>query len=146
MDRKKLNYILFFVMSLIIIILYTSFFAPKTTKKTPEQRKAIDPSSQQQTSTTEEKQSKPSPKFELPILPEGKLITIKTALYTGIIDTAGGRIVEWRLDKFKETPDNNSPPVNLLKGSPPAFNTIPELRAIQIPDPIPFEFDGENTV
>src|SRR3989337_4128876 len=102
MDRKKLNYILFFGMSLIIIILYTSFFAPKTPKKPLEQRKAIDPSSQQQTSTIEEKQSKPSPTFELPILPEGKLITIKTPLYTGIIDTAGGRIVEWRLDKFKE--------------------------------------------
>ena len=146
MDRTKLNYILFFVMSFIIIILYTSFFAPKTPKKPPEQRKAIDPSSQQQTSTIEEKQSKPSPKFELPILPEGKLLTIKTPLYTGIIDTAGGRIVEWRLDNFKESTDNNSPPVNLLKGSPPAFNTIPELKAIQIPDPIPFEFDGENTV
>src|SRR3990170_87572 len=146
MDRTKLNYILFFVMSLIIIILYTSFFAPKTPKKPLEHRKAIDPSSQQQTSTIEEKQSKPSPKLELPILPEGKLLTIKTPLYTGIIDTAGGRIVEWRLDKFKESTDNNSPPVNLLKGSPPAFNTYSELKDFRIPNPIPFEFDGVNEV
>src|SRR4030066_39458 len=146
MDRTKLNYILFFVMSLIIIILYTSFFAPKTPKKPPEQGKAIDPSPQQQTSTIEEKQSKQSTKLELPILPEGKLITIKTPLYTGIIDTAGGRIVEWRLDKFKESTDNNSPPVNLLKGSPPAFNTYSELKDFRIPNPVPFEFDGVNEV
>ena len=146
MDRTKLNYILFFVMSLIIIILYTSFFAPKTPKKPPEQGKAIDPSPQRQTSTIEERQSKQSTKLEFPILPEGKLITIKTPLYTGIIDTAGGRIVEWRLDKFKESTDNNSPPVNLLKGSPPAFNTYSELKDFRIPNPIPFEFDGVNEV
>src|SRR5574341_2190650 len=146
MDRTKLNYILFFVMSIIIIILYTSFFAPKTPKKPPEQRKTTDLSSQQQTSTIEEKQSKPSPKFELPILPEGKLLTIKTPLYTGVIDTAGGRIVEWRLEKYKSSTENSSSPVDVLNGSPPTFNTELEIKDIQIPNPIPFEFEGGSEI
>jgi YidC/Oxa1 family membrane protein insertase len=128
-----------------VIILYTSFFAPKTPKKLPEETKPID-SGSEKASKVEEEQLKPPPKLTPSLLPEGKLLTIKTPLYTGIIDTAGGRISEWRLEKFKETTGNNSPPVNLFKGSPPAFNTIPELKGIQIPDLIPFEFDGGDVI
>ncbi len=145
MDSKKLNYVLFFLLSFAIIIIYTSFFSPKPPKKLPEETKPID-SSSQKTPETEERQLKPSPELAPSLLPEGKLLTIKTPLYEGVIDTAGGRIVEWSLEEFKETTKKNSPPVNLFKGSPPAFNTIPELKGVQIPDPIPFEFNGENVI
>ncbi|HEY7534677.1 MAG TPA: membrane protein insertase YidC, partial [Thermodesulfobacteriota bacterium] len=144
MDRGKLNYILFFLLSFGIIILYTSFFAPKTSKKPPQSAKTAD--SKSQTSNVEEEQLKPSAKLGASLLPEGKLLTIKTPLYTGIIDTAGGRIVEWRLEKFKETTKADSPNVNLFKDAPPSFNTIPELEGIQIPNPIFFQFDGGNEV
>jgi membrane protein insertase, YidC/Oxa1 family, N-terminal domain len=82
----------------------------------------------------------------LPLSPQGKLITIKTPLYTGVIDTAGGRIFEWKLEKYKKSTEKNSPPVNLLEGSSPAFNMSLQLDDPQIPNPIPFESNGKGEI
>ncbi|MER3447181.1 MAG: hypothetical protein C4291_10215 [Candidatus Dadabacteria bacterium] len=140
-DRTKLNYILFFVLSFLIIIGYTAFFAPKPPKR-PIQQKTGQIS--EQTPIPQEKETKTE--ITPPASVHGKLITIKTPLYTGVIDTAGGRIVEWRLDKYKSSTEKNSPPIDILNGSPPTFNTDLEIKGIQVPNPIPFEFDGGSEI
>lgn len=142
-DRTKLNYTLFFVLSFLIIIGYTAFFAPKPPKK-PLQQKTGQVS--ERTPAPEEKGTKVGGEIPPPAPAQGKLITIKTPLYTGVIDTAGGRIVEWRLEKYKSSTEKNSPPVDILNGSPPTFNTDLEIKGIQIPNPIPFEFKGGSEI
>jgi len=145
MDRTKLNYILFFLLSFLIIFAYTSLFAPKTPRKLPEQ-KTVQGEVSKEVQPLKEEQAKNIEETITPLQPQGRLITIKTPLYIGTIDTAGGRIVEWKLLKYKESTDSNSPPINILKDSPPDFNTNLRLKDFQIPNPIPFEFDGGNEV
>ncbi len=142
-DRTKLNYIVFFVLSFLIIIGYTYFFAPKVPKR-PLQQKTGRVS--EQTPTPEEKGAKTAGEIVPPVYSQGTLITIKTHLYTGVIDTAGGRIVEWRLENYKTSTEKNSPPVDILNGSPPIFNTDLEIKDIQIPNPIPFKFEGDSEI
>jgi YidC/Oxa1 family membrane protein insertase len=141
-DRTKLNYIIFFALSFIIIIGYTLLFAPKKAQQQKTARSQVS----EQAPLPEEKESKPAQKAELHISPQGKLITIKTPLYTGVIDTAGGGIVEWRLEKYKQSTEKDSAPINLLNGSPQVFNTDLKLKGFQIPNPIPFEFDGGSEI
>ncbi|HSE83035.1 MAG TPA: membrane protein insertase YidC, partial [Thermodesulfobacteriota bacterium] len=93
-----------------------------------------------------EEERQPVQERELVLDPQGRLITIKTPLYKGIIDTAGGRIVSWQLVKYKETTENNAPPVNILKDSPPDFNSNLRLKDFQVPNPIPFVHDGPDEV
>ncbi|HXG30660.1 MAG TPA: membrane protein insertase YidC [Thermodesulfobacteriota bacterium] len=143
MDRIKLNYILFFLLSFLIIFAYTSIFVPKTPKRMPEQKNTQGEISKE---GLREERVKNVEETISSLQPQGRLITIKTPLYVGTIDTAGGRIVEWRLLKYKESTDRDSPPVNILKDSPPVFNTNLRLKGIQIPNPIPFEFDGGSEV
>lgn len=145
MDRTRLNYILFFVLSLLIIITYTYFFAPKTTKKPPEQ-KAKETFSREVESPSKTVEEREPLSEEVSLLSKGELITIRTPLYWGTIDTLGGRIPEWKLLKYRETPDENSPPVNLIKNSPPVFNTKLKLDGIEVPNPIPFNFEGEKEI
>jgi YidC/Oxa1 family membrane protein insertase len=142
-DRTKLNYILFFVLSFLIIIGYTAFFAPKAPKKPPQQKTG---QVSERTQTPEEKGTKAVGEILPPASTQGKLITIKTPLYTGVIDTAGGRIVEWSLEKYKSGSKKNSPSVDILSGSPPIFNTELEIKDIQIPNPIPFVFEGSSEI
>jgi YidC/Oxa1 family membrane protein insertase len=142
-DRTKLNYILFFVLSFLIIIGYTAFFAPKVPKKPPQQKTGQVP---ERTQVSEEKGTKTVGGILPPASTRGKLITIKTPLYTGVIDTAGGRIVEWSLEKYKSSTKKNSPSVDILSGSPSIFNTDLEIKDIQIPNPIPFEFGGSSEI
>ncbi|HEX3036526.1 MAG TPA: membrane protein insertase YidC [Thermodesulfobacteriota bacterium] len=140
----KLNYVLFLVLSFLIIFLYTTFFTPKTPKRVPQDSAPGDKVSEQPVS--EKKQERPINKADLSLTPKGKLITVKTPLYTGLIDTTGGRIFEWRLEKYRQSTEKNSPPVNLLEGSPPAFNVNLELEGIEIPNPIPFQFNGQSEI
>jgi len=148
MDRTRLNYILFFVLSFLIIFVYTSFFAPKTPQKQTEQKtvqgertESVEPS------IIEEEIQGSGQELELQLTPpQGRLITIKTPLYTGQIDTAGGRLVEWKLEKYREGTDPSSPPINLLQDSPPDFNTNLRLDGLKIPNPIPFKFDGADEI
>jgi len=143
-DRTKINYIIFFVVSFIIIFGYSAFFAPEPTKKTTKndtlERGAVE------VQPVEEKLETPIEEFIIPDAPTGKLISIKSSLYEGTIDTAGGRIVGWKLLNYKETTAKNSPPVDLFKDSPPSYNIDLRLEGIQIPSIIPFQYDGPNEV
>ncbi|HSE83617.1 MAG TPA: membrane protein insertase YidC [Thermodesulfobacteriota bacterium] len=143
-NGMKLNYIIFLVLSFLIIFLYTTLFTPKTAKKAPQEKTSEGRVSEQ--TISKEEQERPVNRADLSLTPQGKLITVNTPLYTGLFDTTGGRIFEWRLEKYRRGTEKNSPPVNLLEGSPPAFNTNLELEGIEVPNPIPFQFNGPSEI
>ncbi len=143
-DNTKINYILFFLLSFAIIVGYSVFFAPKSAKKAPkiagEQERVVE---QQPPPVPQEL---PVEEFMIPEEPKGDLITINTPLYTGTIDTAGGRIISWNLEKYRESSSKDSPAVNLFKDSPPSYNFNLKLKGIDVPDIIPFGYDGSRVL
>jgi YidC/Oxa1 family membrane protein insertase len=143
-DKTKINYILFFVLSLAIIVGYSIFFAPKSTHKATQVVREEKTVEEQQPSPVKEKM--PAEGYVIPKEPKGELITIKTPLYTGTIDTAGGRIISWNLEKYRETTSKDSPTVNLFKDSPPSYNFNLKLKGFKIPDIIPFKYDGNKVL
>jgi len=142
-DNTKINYILFFVLSFAIIVGYSIFFAPESTKKAPQGVDIVKKEAEPEPPPV--RQEVPIEEFVIPDAPKGKLITVNTPLYTGTIDTAGGRIISWNLEKYRETTSIDSPTVNLFKDSPPSYNFNLKLKGFEIPDIIPFHYDG-NTV
>jgi len=140
LDRTKINYIIFFVVSFIIIFGYSAFFAPKPAKKATtndavEEKPAELP-------PADEKLETPLEEYVIPDAPTGELISIKSPLVQGTIDTAGGRIVEWKLLNFRETTARDSPPVDLFEHSPPSYNVDLRLEGFEIPSIIPFQYNG----
>ncbi len=147
-DKTKINYILFFVISFAIIVGYSVFFAPKSTKKATkivgEEERVVE---QQAPPTKQEiPLEEPVKEYVIPSEPKGELITINTPLYSGTIDTAGGRIISWNLEKYRETTSIDSPTVNLFKDSPPSYNFNLKLKGLDIPDIIPFKYDGNKVL
>lgn len=140
-DNTKINYILFFVLSFAIIVGYSIFFAPKSTKDTGKQVGDEERLLEQQP-PPQQKPEIPLEEYVIPDAPTGELITIKTPLYSGTIDTSGGRIISWNLEKYRETTSKDAPPVNLFKDSPPSYNFKLRLKGLEIPDIIPFKYDG----
>jgi YidC/Oxa1 family membrane protein insertase len=143
-DKTKINYILFFVLSFAIIVGYSFFFAPKSTKKntqTVREEKRVE-----QEQPTPVKQEIPAEGYAIPTEPKGELITVNTPLYSGTIDTAGGRIISWNLEKYRESTSKDSPPVNLFKDSPPSYNFNLKLKGFDVPEIIPFKYDGEKVL
>ena len=143
-ERNYLNYIIFFILSFLIIFGYATLFAPK-----PGKKKSID--QKEQTNVVD---AVPTPSIQdiaieeyvTPIVPLGKVITVRSPLFTGKIDTVGGRIIEWNLENYRETTSKDSPPVNLFKDSPPSYNSSLRLQGFQVPDIIPFEYDGDTEI
>jgi YidC/Oxa1 family membrane protein insertase len=143
-DNTKINYILFFVLSFAIIVGYSIFFAPKSAKKgtniVGEEERVVE---QPPPPVTPEI---PVEEYVIPDAPKGELITINTPLYSGTIDTAGGRVISWNLEKYRETTSIDSPSVNLFKDSPPSYNFNLKLKGFEIPDIIPFKYDGNRVL
>lgn len=148
MNNLKINWILFFVLSLGILIATTTFFSPQ--KETQQQR----------TERTAET-SLASPAAALPALPDisqapaspigaivptGKQITISTPLYTGTVDTLGGRMKEWLLTDFRATTSIDSPLVDILKDKIDFNNTVLMLEGMTVPNPIPFTYSGPTEI
>ncbi len=143
-DKTKINYILFFVLSFAIIVGYSFFFAPKPTKKNTQTVREEKRVEQEQSPPV--KQEIPAEEYVIPTEPKGELITVNTPLYTGTIDTAGGRIISWNLEKYRESTSKDSPPVNLFKDSPPSYNFNLKLKGFEVPDIIPFKYDGKKVL
>ena len=143
-DRNYLNYIIFFILSFLIIFGYATLFAPKATKKNTLTEK--EPLKVTESVPTPSIRDIPIEEYVTPNVPQGKLITVKSPLFTGKIDTVGGRIIEWNLEKYNETTSKDSPPVNLFKDSPPSYSANLELQGLQVPDLIPFEYDGDSEI
>ncbi len=145
MNDNRLNYILFLVLSLAIIVGYSMYFG-KPPKKAPQEPAT-------KGDLVEETLPSPiptdDPVAELNIEekpystePNGKSVTIETPLYKGVIDTSGARIISWELRDYQQTTSKDSPIVNLFKDSPPSFYTILRLHEIDVPQIIPYKYEG----
>ena len=150
MTDNKINTIIFFVLSILIFLGYTYFFS------TPDKNQAKKPAgtevSGQSSPVPGSDQSVPTEGFQeesesddLHFAPEGRLISIDTPLYHGVIDTAGGRIYEWELKKFKES-TKGAAAINLFKDTPPGFSTLLKLKGYDMPELIPFEYSGKDNI
>ncbi len=154
MTNNKINYIIFLVLSFAIIFGYSYFFS-KPEKKEIKQNgqqvaEQVSPTPGVETPSgtgdfAENFQDTPATDNTIHSAPEGKLVSIDTPLYHGVIDTAGGRIYKWELKKYKES-TNGAAPVNLFHDSPPGFSTLLKLKGYQIPELIPFNYDGDSSI
>lgn len=150
MTDNKINTIIFFVLSILIFFGYTYFFSKpdKSQVKKPAGTEVSVESSPApgagQTAQPQEFQEQ-EVSDEIHPSPEGRLISVDTPLYHGVIDTAGGRIYKWELKKYKETTNGNAP-VDLFRNSPPGFSTLLRMKGYNVPELIPFEYSGQDNV
>ncbi|MEM4409546.1 MAG: membrane protein insertase YidC, partial [Candidatus Caldarchaeum sp.] len=145
----RTNYIAFFLLSLLIIIISSVLFAP--TEKPPA------PTSPQNGAV---KSPSPLSKQALPGAPaedaisagvsalgkRGETLTVSTPLYIASIDTMGGRVTSWELKGFRSSTAKDSGFVNVLHDTPGAPYMQPIVEGVEIPDPIPFSYDGSPDV
>lgn len=144
----KINYILFFVISFVIILGYSIYFSPNTKKDEQAQNQEIE------INNLEKTQSVKSVNTDLldieaaeDISKESEyLINVKSKLYNGLIDPYGGRIVEWYLENYNESTDNDSVKYSLLKDLPPNFNLRIKSDSLAIPNPIPYYYSGRANI
>lgn len=144
----KINYILFFVISFVIILGYSIYFSPNTKKDEQAQNQEIE------INNLEKKQSVKTVNTDLldieaaeDISKESEyLINVKSKLYNGLIDPYGGRIVEWYLENYNESTDNDTVKYSLLKDLPPNFNLRIKSDSLAIPNPIPYYYSGRANI
>lgn len=150
MTDNKINTIIFFVLSILIFFGYQYFFAkpdknqlkkPATTETSVKSSPAPGAG---QTAAPEEFQEQ-EVSDDIHPSPEGRLISVDTPLYHGVIDTAGGRIYKWELKKYRES-TNGSAPVDLFRNSPPGFSTLLRMKGYNVPELIPFEYSGQDSI
>ncbi|MBW1658965.1 MAG: membrane protein insertase YidC [Deltaproteobacteria bacterium] len=121
--------IIFIALTFIVLLLYNQIFPPPKPKQVkPKQAK-------QQAVKQEKAASKPPSKAEVkPAKPAVqatetvnvdlknlRLITIQTPLYHAVFTPLGGRLVSWKLNKYKDVMGPKGKPIELIRA------TIPEL-------------------
>lgn len=151
-NRLTLNYILFLILSFVVIFGYSYFFTEPVKKETD----TGDQAAQQQVEKNKDtprvsvaKDRTTSVKSGTGIMEKqgsDNTITIETPLYKATVDTLGARVVEWDLKKYNETTEENSPPVNLVSGTEQSVVAVPEINGSDIPELIPYNYNGEKTV
>ena len=156
-SKLTLNYVLFLVLSFFIIFGYSYYFG-----KTTKDEKAVTPPQ-----TSENVQNAPAQDNQAPaqapvqsvsnvaenvnhydeLLKEdtGTIITVNTPIYTGKIDTLGGRITEWRLKDYKATTAKDSPPVNIVNGQKQIITKV-NVKGANVPYLIPFNYSGSKNI
>ena len=156
-SKLTLNYVLFLVLSFFIIFGYSYYFG-----KTTKDEKAVTPPQ-----TSENVQNAPAqvnqattqaPVQSVSNVAEnvnhydellkddnGTIITINTPIYTGKIDTLGGRITEWRLKDYKATTAKDSPPVNIVNGQKQLITKV-NVKGANVPYLIPFNYSGSRNI
>lgn len=150
MTDNKINTIIFFVLSILIFFGYTYFFSKpdKSQVKKPAGTEVSVESSPApgtgQTAAPEEFQEQ-EVSDDIHPSPEGRLISVDTPLYHGVIDTAGGRIYKWELKKYREHTDGSAP-VDLFRNSPPGFSSLLRVKGYNVPELIPFEYSGQDSI
>jgi len=75
----------------------------------------------------------------------GTIITVNTPIYTGKIDTLGGRITEWRLKDYNATTAKDSPPVNIVNGQKQIITKV-NVKGANVPYLIPFNYSGSRNI
>ena len=156
-SKLTLNYVLFLVLSFFIIFGYSYFFG-KTTKN----EKSVTPpqtSENVQNAPAQVNQATPQAPVqsvsnvvenvnhydELLKDDNGTIITVNTPIYTGKIDTLGGRITEWRLKDYKATTAKDSPPVNIVNGQKQIITKV-NVKGANVPYLIPFNYSGSRNI
>lgn len=91
--------------------------------------------------------TEPDPFEEVDSSPKGTLITIDSPLYKGVIDTAGARLVSWELKNYQSsTNGDNNDLVNMFSDTQTGFNALLQVKGITVPEFIPYQFNGGNSV
>jgi len=91
--------------------------------------------------------AEPDPFEEIDSTPKGSLIKIDSPLYKGAIDTAGARFVSWELKDYKSSANGESNNlVNLYGDTQPGFNAMLQVKGINVPEFIPYQFTGGDNV
>jgi len=156
-SKLTLNYVLFLVLSFFIIFGYSYYFG-KTTKN----EKAVTPpqtSENVQNAPAQVNQATPQAPVqsvsnvvenvnhydELLKEDNGTIITVNTPIYTGKIDTLGGRITEWRLKDYNATTAKDSPPVNIVNGQKQIITKV-NVKGANVPYLIPFNYSGSRNI
>jgi len=147
----KTNYIIFILLSILIIIGSTLLLGPNKQErlKRAEEKKAaelaLSPIPTPNLATPLGAAPITTPAFPAENS-SSRLITVKTPLFTGVIDTLGARIVKLSLNQFKASTKKDSPLVDVLHDTPGAPSTRLFLDGIKIPNPIPFSYAGADVV
>jgi YidC/Oxa1 family membrane protein insertase len=147
--NTKINYVIFFVLSFIIILGYSILFppSPKKESSTKDKDSQIIAKDSIPVVTSDNPTAKVSTTVKNQIIKQSEdLIEISSDVYRGKIDTYGGRIVEWILQNYNESTNENSDNYSLLKNLPPNFNVSISSQSINIPNPIPFKYYGNKHI
>jgi len=155
-SRLTINYVLFLVLSFFIIFGYSYYFSKPT-----KDEKAVTPQTSQNIQNAPEGSTQPVTQAPVQSLTNaeenvshydellkkdgGTIITVNTPIYTGKIDTLGGRVTEWNLKDYKATTDKDSPPVNLVNGQKQIV-TKANVKGANVPYLIPFSYSGSNNI
>ena len=152
--ENRVNWIIFLVLAFAILIAQAYFFSepPKETQNQEEvtQDASGNTFSTDNTDTSDQFASfedTAEPSEQAPSTPKGNLVTISTPLYEGVIDTAGARIVSWKLKDYNLSANGEGVElVNLFNGSHPGFNTMLFAKDLNVPEFIPYQYSGANEV
>ena len=156
-SKLTLNYVLFLVLSFFIIFGYSYFFG-KTTKNEKSVTPPQTSENVQNTPTQVNQATTQAPVQSVSNVAEnvnhydellkegtGTTITVNTPIYTGKIDTLGGRITEWRLKDYKATTAKDSPPVNIVNGQKQIITKV-NVKGANVPYLIPFNYSGSKNI
>jgi YidC/Oxa1 family membrane protein insertase len=152
--ENRLNWIIFLVIAFVLILGQAYFFndPPKEAQKQGDvtqkaSEDALPTSESGSTSQFDSFDTEPASISEVNAAPKGALITVDTPLYKGVIDTAGARILSWELKNYKaSTNGEGNEPVNLFNDSQPGFNALLQVKGLEIPEFIPYQYGGGSNV
>jgi len=164
MTENKTNLIIFLVLSFAILVVHSFFFAKpaKQVKKEtvaqeevatnfPEMEDSAEPGVFAEAGTISEPDIQDAENQDNQdqiddFAPKGKLITVETPLYIGVIDTLGSRIVSWELKNYKDSTNGDTKLVNLYDNSLPGFNAYLNLENRKMPALLPYSFEGGSSI
>jgi YidC/Oxa1 family membrane protein insertase len=155
-SKLTLNYVLFLVLSFFIIFGYSYYFG-----KTTKDEKAVTPQTSENVQNTPVQDNQAANQAPLQSVSnvtenvnhfdellkrnDGTIITVNTPIYTGKIDTLGGRVTEWRLKDYNATTAKDSPPVNIVNGQKQIVTKV-NVKGANVPYLIPFSYSGSKNV
>jgi len=156
-SKLTLNYVLFLVLSFFIIFGYSYYFGKTTKEEQPSTPQATE--NVQNTPTQNNQQAANQAPVQAvsnvaqnlnhydDLIKEdnGTVITVNSPLYTGKIDTLGGRLIEWRLKDYKATTAKNSPPVNLINAEKQLITNV-NVKDASVPYLIPFSYSSSTDI
>ncbi len=152
--ENRVNWIIFLVLAFAILIAQAYFFSepPKEAETQGEVSQsttddALPSNDTSPSSPIDSFDSVAEPLEQSSTVPKGRLITVNTPLYEGVIDSAGARFVSWQLKNYKASANGEGEElVNLFNGSHPGFNVMSLVKDLKIPEYIPYQYAGPTNI